>query len=51
MAQMMGKTEFDYKDVTYGVAEEGKDFYSVSVDGSVIAIAYKVTDQILVLAS
>ncbi len=41
MAQMMGKTEFDYKDVTYGVAEEGKDFYSVSVDGSVIAIAYK----------
>ncbi len=41
MAQMMGKTEFDYKEVTYGVAEEGKDFYAVSVDGSVIAIAYK----------
>ena len=41
MAQMMGKPEFDYKDVTYGVEQEGQDFYAISVDGSVIAIAYK----------
>lgn len=41
MAQMTGKAEFDYKDVTYGVAQEGADFYAISVDGSVIAIAYK----------
>ena len=41
MAQMMGKTEFEYKDVNYGLAQEGQDFYAVSVDGDVIAIAYK----------
>lgn len=41
MAQMMGKTEFTYKDINYGVEKEGEDFYAISVDGSVIAIAYK----------
>lgn len=41
MAQMMNKPEFEYKDITYGVAQEGQDFYAISVDGSVIAIAYK----------
>lgn len=41
MAQMLGKTEFDYKDVNYGVEQEGTDFYAISVDGEVIAIAYK----------
>lgn len=41
MAQMMGKPEFSYKDITYGLAQEGQDFYAVSVDGNVIAIAYK----------
>ena len=41
LAQMTGKEEFTYKDVTYGVAEEGKDFYTLSTDGEVIAIAYK----------
>ncbi len=41
MAQMMDKSEFDYKDVNYGLTQEGQDFYAVSVDGTVIAIAYK----------
>ncbi|MDE7340795.1 MAG: ABC transporter permease [Lachnospiraceae bacterium] len=41
MAQMMGKTEFEYKDINYGLTQEGQDFYAVSVDGDTIAIAYK----------
>ena len=41
LAQMTGKEEFTYKDVAYGVTEEGKDFYTLSTDGEVIAIAYK----------
>lgn len=41
LAQMTGKEEFTYKDVTYGVAQEGTDFYTLSTDGEVIAIAYK----------
>lgn len=41
MAQMMGKTEFEYKDVNYEVAQEGQDFYAILVDGKAIAIAYK----------
>lgn len=41
MAQMLGNTEFEYKDVNYEVAQEGQDFYTISVDGTVIALAYK----------
>lgn len=32
---------FVWNDVTYTVTEEGKDFYSVSCDGTVIGIAFK----------
>jgi peptide/nickel transport system permease protein len=32
---------FDYKDVVYEVNNEGTDFYSISVDGKVIAMAFK----------
>lgn len=41
MVQMMGKTEFEYKDVNYEVTQEGQDFYSISSGGTIIAIAYK----------
>lgn len=41
LAQMSGKSEFEYKDVTYELKEEGKDYYSVSSDGTLLAIAYK----------
>lgn len=41
LAQMTGKEEFTYKDVTYAVAQEGTDFYSLSTDGEPVAIAYK----------
>ncbi len=41
LAQMTGKEEFSYKDVDYQVTQEGTDFYSLSSDGEVIAIAYK----------
>ncbi len=32
---------FVYKDVQYDITEEGADFYSVAVDGTMIGIAYK----------
>ena len=41
LAQMTGKTEFDYKDVAYTLTEEGEDFYSISSGGTLLAIAYK----------
>ena len=41
LAQMTGKEEFSYKAVDYQVTQEGTDFYSLSSDGEVIAIAYK----------
>ena len=41
LAQMTGKTEFDYKDVSYTLTEEGEDFYSISSGGTLLAIAYK----------
>ena len=41
LAQMTGKEEFTYKDVTYAVAREGEDFYSLSSEGEPVAIAYK----------
>ena len=41
MAQMTGKTEFEYKDVAYEVEQAGTDFYVVSSAGAPLAIAYK----------
>ncbi len=41
LAQMEGKEEFTYKDVTYQVAQEGKDFYTVSTGGTLLAMEYK----------
>ena len=42
LALQQNKTEFTYRDVTYTVTEEGKDFYSVALkDGAMIGIAYK----------
>lgn len=41
LAQMKGKDSFDYKDVTYTLTQEGDDLYTISVDGTPIAIAYK----------
>lgn len=32
---------FEYKDTTYQVINEGTDFYSISVNGKIIAIAFK----------
>ena len=33
--------DFEYKDTQYTITREGKDFYSVSSDGTLLAIAYK----------
>jgi len=42
LALQQQKSEFTYRDVTYTVTEEGKDFYSVAIkDGAMIGIAYK----------
>ena len=42
LALQQNKPEFTYRDVTYTVTEEGKDFYSVAIkDGAMIGIAYK----------
>lgn len=36
------KSSFTYKDTTYNVVKEGKDFYSISLsDGTTLGIAYK----------
>lgn len=36
-----GEESFEYKDVVYELTNEGTDFYSVAVDGEIIAIAFK----------
>ncbi len=41
LAQKKGESEFEYKDVVYEIHEEGKDFYSIHSDGTLLAIAYK----------
>lgn len=41
-AQLRGKEEFEYRDETYTVLQEGTDFYSISSSsGELLAIAYK----------
>lgn len=41
LATQKHASSFTYRDVTYGVTEEGPDFYSVSLEGKTIGIAYK----------
>lgn len=41
LAIQQGKTEFAYRNINYTVAEEGKEFYSISLDGKIIGVAYK----------
>ena len=42
LAMGKGQNDYEYKDVAYTYAEEGTDFYSISLaDGTLLAIAYK----------
>lgn len=41
LAYQKGEPSFEYKDVTYDVTEEGEDFYSISSNGTMLAIAFK----------
>ena len=41
LAYQKGQTSFEYKDVTYDVKEEGTDFYTISTDGTMLAMAFK----------
>ena len=42
LAMSKGQNDYEYKDVAYTYAEEGPDFYSISLaDGTMLAIAYK----------
>ncbi|MGN0335444.1 MAG: ABC transporter permease [Lachnospiraceae bacterium] len=41
LAYQKGESSFEYKDVTYDISEEGTDFYSVSSDGTMLAMAFK----------
>lgn len=41
LALNTNKTEFTYKDVTYELTKEGDELYTISQNGTVIAMAYK----------
>lgn len=41
LASNQGKDSFEYKDVSYELTAEGADLYSISSDGTLLAIAYK----------
>lgn len=41
LALQKNAESFDWRDVTYTVTEEGKDFYSIACDGTMIGIAFK----------
>ena len=41
LAVQKGESTFSYKDVNYDITEEGTDFYSVSSEGTMLAIAFK----------
>lgn len=41
LAQTTGKESFEVKDITYDVLKEGEDFYQISANGTVVAIAFK----------
>ncbi|MBQ8856515.1 MAG: ABC transporter permease [Lachnospiraceae bacterium] len=41
LAYQKGESSYEYKDVTYDITEEGTDFYSISSNGTMLAIAFK----------
>ena len=41
LAHNTGKNTFEYDGVSYSVQEEGKDLYSISSGGTLLAVAYK----------
>ena len=41
LAIQSGEESFTYRDITYGVSQEGNDFYSISQNGETIGIAFK----------
>lgn len=41
LAYQKKELSFEYKDVTYDILEEGTDFYSISSNGTMLAIAFK----------
>ena len=41
LAYQKGESSYEYKDIVYDVTEEGKDFYSISSEGTMRAIAFK----------
>lgn len=41
LAYQKGEASFNYKDVDYEITEEGTDFYSISSNGTMLAIAFK----------
>lgn len=41
LAYQKKEFSFEYKDVTYDILEEGTDFYSISSNGTMLAIAFK----------
>lgn len=41
LAYQKKENTFEYKDITYDVQEEGTDFYSISSEGTMLAIAFK----------
>lgn len=41
LAYQKKELSFEYKEVTYNILEEGTDFYSISSNGTMLAIAFK----------
>ena len=41
LAYQKKELSYEYKDVTYDILEEGTDFYSISSNGTMLAIAFK----------
>ena len=41
LAYQKKELSFEYKDVTYDIVEEGNDFYSISSNGTMLAMAFK----------
>lgn len=41
LAYQKKETSFEYKDVVYDITEEGKDFYSISSNGTMLSMAFK----------
>lgn len=41
LARQKGQESFEYKDVNYDVSQEGEDLFSISSEGTLLAIAFK----------